>query len=139
MKSEGSRLIFGVITIAVVLLLLVAIFSWLEANAIELFGLDQLEESPTYETPLWVSIGTVLGIWSKSLYDVVTQNTSTTQTLWSVLSASFQVPTLVLSIIVAPVIIGVFYGNIRSQPDLFFSFVVAYQNGFFWKTVLSRF
>lgn len=133
MRIGGVMLVVG----AFVLILIAFIWKEIGASAF-VFGVDQIPESDVFlKIPILVSVATVIGVWSKAAFDVATK-TNPEPTFKQVISDSFSARRLFAPLLVSPIVIGAFYNDLKMQTDLFLMFIVAYQNGFFWKTILSR-
>ena len=45
---------------------------------------------------------------------------------------------VMLPLLVSPMVFGAIYGYLRNSPITVITFMFAFQNGFFWKTVFGR-
>jgi hypothetical protein len=85
--------------------------------------------------PLVLSACSLLGIFSKSILDAVSQHKSRRDRL--VFTDVFNLRSLLRAIVVCPVVIISFYQSIQAISDLMLVGLIAYQNGFFFETVLQ--
>ena len=109
-------------------------FAYLEFALYSPSGFGELhQETPT--KPLLLSGLSLLGIVSKRMFDVATQQgrTGIGDKLANVLSPT----SLIRAIIICPIVIVSFYQSLQQIDDLFLVGLIAYQNGFFFETVLQ--
>jgi hypothetical protein len=85
--------------------------------------------------PLLLSGFSLLGIISKRLFDAASQRTKS-NTL-SVLIDALSPLSLIRSIVICPIVIISFYQSLQQISDMILIGLIAYQNGFFFETVLQ--
>ncbi|AEH89276.1 hypothetical protein [Mesorhizobium opportunistum] len=78
-----------------------------------------------YKAPLIASVGTFLGVISKSIYEYITEKP--TDLKKGIISAS----------LIAPIVVMYTYNSIISITDSFVAFLISYQNGFFFRIILA--
>ena len=88
----------------------------------------------TLVKPLLLSGFSLLGIISKRLFDAASQRTKAS-TL-SVLSDVLSPLSLIRSIVICPIVIISFYQSLQQIEDMILIGLIAYQNGFFFETIL---
>jgi hypothetical protein len=86
--------------------------------------------------PLLITVATIAGVLARSIYEVVTTPPAPTTYRATFIAALAPSKTL-LALVIAPVLIALFYKTIRSSEDVFFILLTSFQNGFFWKTLLK--
>lgn len=85
-------------------------------------------------TPWLVGAGTALGILSSLVYAEIRERSDADA--GDVLKRALTGTNALFSLIVAPVVIASFYGEMTRMDSGFFQFIVAYQNGFFFQRIL---
>ena len=86
--------------------------------------------------PATIFTVTLLGIWSRAVHEKVTN--STRRSVRLILTKSLTDRTFFMAALVSPIIFGAAYSVTKDAPDTVMALVVAFQNGFFWRTVLQR-
>jgi uncharacterized membrane protein YedE/YeeE len=76
----------------------------------------------------------VLGMVAKALYDMVVSNEQLPSFGTEILTRK----DVMLPLLVSPMVFGAIYGYLRNSPITVITFMFAFQNGFFWKTVFGR-
>jgi membrane protease YdiL (CAAX protease family) len=115
-----------------------AVFIFLEKHATTFLGSDQVErEWPIWLYPLVFAVMTFLGVFARSIYEVL-NSPRAPKTYGEILREAAAPNRLLLSLIVSPIVMALFYKTIRGADDLMFVVVSSFQNGFFWRSVLKR-
>jgi len=90
--------------------------------------------------PLLRAVGMALtmvaGIVSSLLAERVTSGKETN--IWRELKGVFKSTQFILAVVVAPIVFNAFYVSVSEIPRGLPDFMLAYQNGFFWQSVLER-
>jgi hypothetical protein len=79
-----------------------------------------------FEFSLYLTM--LLGMAAKYLYDAIGENNT----------LKFQKWQLFKPMLISPIVFGAIYGNTGDEASKYLLLVFAFQNGFFWKTVLDR-
>ena len=74
----------------------------------------------------------VVGMIVKAIYDSLLNNENITPG-WDVLWRK----DFILPVLVSPMVFGAIYGYLRDSPTNMLTFIFAFQNGFFWKTIFA--
>ena len=74
----------------------------------------------------------ILGMVAKALYDLVLRNEAIVWG-WSLLLRT----DVFLPVIVSPMVFGIIYAHLQNSPRGLPTFIFAFQNGFFWKTIFA--
>jgi hypothetical protein len=85
--------------------------------------------------PLLLSGLSLLGILSKRLFDAASQPGK--GSTFNVLIEALSPLSLIRSIVVCPIVIITFYQSLKQIPDLILVGLIAYQNGFFFESILQ--
>jgi hypothetical protein len=81
---------------------------------------------PWFEISLYVAM--LLGMAAKYGYDAIGEGSHLTVQKWQ----------LVKPMLVSPMVFGAIYGNMGGRTPPLLLLIFAFQNGFFWKTVLEK-
>jgi hypothetical protein len=87
--------------------------------------------------PAIFASSTFAGVFARSIYEVLTRP-QPPKTYGQVFTEAAAPNKLLLSLIVAPLVMGLLYRTIRMTDDVMLVLVSAFQNGFFWKTIIRR-
>ncbi len=82
---------------------------------------------------LFLFLTMVFGIVAKAFYDYI-ENNESFNLGWDILLRR----EVLLPIFVSPMVFGGIYSIAKQSPRNFGTFIFAFQNGFFWKTILGR-
>jgi len=85
---------------------------------------------------LGMALTMVAGIVSSLLVERVTAAKSTN--IKGELKGVFQSSQFIIAVVVAPIVFNAFYASVSEVPRGLPDFMLAYQNGFFWQSVLER-
>lgn len=85
---------------------------------------------------LGMALTMVAGIASSLLTERLTSSNGTNT--WRELKGVFQSTQFILAVVVAPIVFNAFYASVSEVPRGLPDFMLAYQNGFFWQSVLER-
>jgi uncharacterized membrane protein len=81
-----------------------------------------------------LAVCTAMGIFSKNLYDLMTRSQADR------VGMSFRalLKSVVLSVILAPIVVISFLDQLKEFSSPLFAIVFAYQNGFFFQTIIQQ-
>lgn len=130
----------NIIILVIVLAGYFILFSYLEIKALNLNGfLDTFDEWNEFVIkPFIISISTLLGILSKYVYDEIEKVSEEKFSIKAVLKKSKTKKSFWLSIIICPAVIGAFYQSISEINSNILIGIIAYQNGFFFKSLFKN-
>jgi hypothetical protein len=111
------------------------IFILLEAFGGGPLGFNDVAGKSRTLFPVLLTLGTFLGIVGRTALPSLLADNS--EAALRTLRASFNAQRLIAAAILSPLVIGYFYSTVRDLDDLFLVFILAFQNGFFWDTVIS--
>jgi hypothetical protein len=90
---------------------------------------------------LTLSLTMFLGLYGSSLLDSLPYATSKKRpyqvNIRKAALIAAKSPTLVKAGIVSPIVFGAIYSTLAEQPDQVISYIVAFENGFFWSAILK--
>ncbi|MBY5767031.1 hypothetical protein HFO06_28700 [Rhizobium leguminosarum] len=118
-----------------IVVLLLAVFVLLEALRGGPFGFDDVTGKSRSYLPILLTLGTFAGIVGRTALPSLLADSS--ESALHILKASFGIRRLIAAAILSPLVIGYFYSTVRDLDDLFLVFILSFQNGFFWDTVIS--
>ncbi len=105
---------------------------WLQVSGDELWTI--LKSSVVF--PFVVSLMTLLGIISKSVYDQLSTKEGEVD-IYGVVKASTSTADFWKSVIVSPIVIFAVYQNLHHGEAMLAAAVLSYQNGFFFRHILE--
>jgi len=82
-----------------------------------------------------IALCTAAGIFSKHVYDFLSQG-SQPATVHSTFRALLR--SVALAIILSPIVVGAFMNELKQIGSPIFAIIFAYQNGFFFQTILQQ-
>jgi hypothetical protein len=126
---------FGWLRLISIALIVLVIFILLEAFTGGPHGYDNVAGKSRALFAVLLTAGTFLGIVGRTALPSLLADDSATA--MSTLKASFKMSKLIAAAILSPLVIGYFYSTVRDLDDLFLVFILAFQNGFFWDTVIA--
>lgn len=80
---------------------------------------------------------TFLGIYCQFIYSELKSKKSKTVKIGSIFKSTFKSKSFWMSIFVSPIVLMGVYKGIEEVPDNFLSFVFAFENGFFFNSILK--
>jgi hypothetical protein len=107
------------------------------------FGFSELSETGAHRMLYIVSLGlfAMAGIVGSALWESLPYARISTNPDRISLSKAFQIGLTSASfwkaVIVSPIVFAAVYSIVRTEPDVVFSHLVAFENGFFWNTILK--
>jgi hypothetical protein len=101
-----------------------------------------LAQAPVEKSASVVNLGLLallmlLGIVSSFVFERAKQAGAAAGTVWTNLSAVFSDFRLIAAIFVSPIIFNSVYSMVHQNPESISDFLLAYQNGFFWQSIIS--
>src|SRR5262249_33911224 len=79
----------------------------------------------------------LLGIVSSFVFERAKHTEVLSKSIWINLSSVFSDFRLIAAIFVSPIIFNSVYSLVHQNPESMSDFLLAYQNGFFWQSVIS--
>jgi hypothetical protein len=121
----AGEIILFLIALIIGLSLLIGIYFFLQSKGvIEKGGVSFSKQIPWIEIGLYFVM--VAGMASKYVYS------------WSETRKKFKIRSLLRPICVSPIVFGYVYTQIDAISSLLPLFILAFQNGFFWQTILGQ-
>lgn len=104
-------------------------------NSLESEGQARSKNQIIGEILLWTGIylTMILGMIAKSIHDN-TKNNISISFEWSMLNTT----AVILPLLISPMVFGSLYSFIQRSPKNLGTFIFAFQNGFFWKSVFTQ-
>lgn len=124
-----KRQITFILTVLIggLVLFLCAVFFFFQPQDVTQRGLSSfLTQLPWFEIGLYFVM--LAGITAKYFFDAIGKGNK----------IEFQKWQLFKPMLVSPIVFGVIYGSIGESTPLLLNSIFAFQNGFFWQTVLNR-
>ncbi len=103
-------------------------------NAPDMFGHGEIEPSVDWAVALLGSLGILLGVFVKPLYDALSSKETPTPRTTTLFKETLAPSKILRALIVTPVILAMVFGEISELPS-FLVFLVSFQNGFFFQTI----
>lgn len=116
------------------------IYSYRELNSIPGFGFDKngFDILEKLIRPIVLSVSTIIGILSKITYDLIRETKEKEFSITKVFKNAISSKQAWLAIILCPIIILSFYTSIEQIRNNALVAIMAYQNGFFFKSILKK-
>lgn len=126
-SKKGQITFILTVLIGGLVLFLCADFFFLQPQDVTQRGLSSfLTQLPWFEIGLYFVM--LAGITAKYFFDAIGKGNKIEFQKWQLLKP----------MLVSPIVFGVVYGSIGESTPLLLNSIFAFQNGFFWQTVLNR-
>lgn len=103
----------------------------------DIFGFNPLAHPNTHG--ITVGVAMFFGIISNSIWTHVAELPKNEPvSIGRVLKSALRSASLVRSALVSPIVFMAVYALVKSEPDAIVAHLLAYQNGFFWESVLRK-
>lgn len=135
MRSALKKTIAIMIVISLATTAFGFLFAYVEYARSE-SGFQSIDTSKAAERASVLAASCVVGILSKFIFDRISRRYKTNFSLTGAIVNSAKA--VVVAMIVSPIIIVGLYGLIEKVEDPILLFLIAYQNGFFFQTVLGK-
>lgn len=137
LRFKEPRFAMRVALTGLACLLMFGAFYFLELR-VGFFGGEQVEAQwPTWAMPAIFAVSTFSGVFARSIYEVLTRP-NPPKTYHQVFLEASAPNKLLLSLIAAPVVMCLLYKTVRLTDDTVLVVVSAFQNGFFWKSIVRQ-
>ena len=102
-----------------------------------LFAQAPAEKSASMINLALLAVLMLLGIVSSFVFERAKYRPAGTESVWKHLSAVFTDFQLIAAVFVSPIIFNSIYSLVHQNPESLGDYLLAYQNGFFWQSVLA--
>ena len=95
------------------------------------------ERSASLSNLVLLAVLMLLGILSSFIFERSKQASANGVSVWENFSAVFSDFRLIAAVFVSPIIFNSVYSLVNQNPETVSDFLLAYQNGFFWQSVIA--
>lgn len=93
--------------------------------------------TPSIVSLVMLSVLTVMGIVSSFIFERTKQRASEQVSIWENMGSVFSDFRLIAALFASPLIFNGVYSLVHQNPQGLSDFLLAYQNGFFWQSVIA--
>jgi hypothetical protein len=100
-------------------------------------GFKELNQAVPVVVVGTTAVAMLVGIFASAMWDQLKNAPGDVIDIRLILGRALQSASLIRASLVSPIVFAAVYAVIKEQPDVVVAHLLAFQNGFFWKSVLS--